>query len=503
MKTLHKTDEVFRLIHSMSANEKRFFKLSQRQAGEKKYLKAFDLIAAQKDYSEQELKAAISNYGVIKNQLFAAIVKSLRNMPLTEQSPNVALKNEVVEIKILAHRGLQDRAKKRLYAAKRMALEYQRFPELLELLYLELQLFNKDLKTEEKVKQLDDCKAAIKNSLQSLDDLFAALLTNEEFNLHLRKMKVVRSEEERMPFQKFLKHPLVKNPENALTFEAKVIYTLMKSALFSLQGKREKSLIHEFNLIEEAEKNLKLIIEIPASYISVLHNGLMGAVMSNDEKRVHQIANLMRNLPVHSLHYKNRAIFTSYIFEHSFSKQRGEFKKAEALLLELESLITKRNIKLSLEHEQILLMYKGDFYFFKGDMQKASDSFGQIIFNKNYDTIRLENGAIARCLYLLAQFELNELAYMKGLLKSFKKFLIKAHYWHEPEKLVFDFLAKWNPAKSRSEKKQMLEHYLKKMEAAMKNSADSTLATYYFDFVPWFQSKLTGRSCAELMAERK
>ena len=51
------SDELFKLIKSLTKSEKRFFKLSSSlQSGEKNYLKLFDAIEKQLEYDEEDIK---------------------------------------------------------------------------------------------------------------------------------------------------------------------------------------------------------------------------------------------------------------------------------------------------------------------------------------------------------------------------------------------------------------------------------------------------------------
>ncbi len=79
------SNELFKLIKSLTKSEKRFFKLSSAlQAGDLNYLKIFDYIEGQDQYDENSLKAAFADEVFIKhlpsekNHLYRLILKSLR-----------------------------------------------------------------------------------------------------------------------------------------------------------------------------------------------------------------------------------------------------------------------------------------------------------------------------------------------------------------------------------------------------------------------------------------
>ena len=82
------SDELYKLIKSLSSSEKRFFKIyaSRHVIGkENNYVLLFDAIALQKSYSEKAIKVKFSGepfmkrFAAVKNYLHLLIIKSMRN----------------------------------------------------------------------------------------------------------------------------------------------------------------------------------------------------------------------------------------------------------------------------------------------------------------------------------------------------------------------------------------------------------------------------------------
>src|SRR5690606_38553536 len=101
------SNELFKLIKSLTKSEKRFFKLSSSlQSGDKNYLKLFDYIEKQEVYDEEEVKKYFKEERFIqhlpseKNHLYKLILKSLRSF-YSEQSVSSILKQELKNIEIL------------------------------------------------------------------------------------------------------------------------------------------------------------------------------------------------------------------------------------------------------------------------------------------------------------------------------------------------------------------------------------------------------------------
>ena len=80
---MQQSDELFRLIKSMSKEEKRHFKMaSQSTAQEKTYIKLFDLINNADSYDEDVIKSKVKagNFKSLKHTLFNAILENLKNL---------------------------------------------------------------------------------------------------------------------------------------------------------------------------------------------------------------------------------------------------------------------------------------------------------------------------------------------------------------------------------------------------------------------------------------
>ena len=152
--------ELFNLIQSLSKSEKRFFKLSSSlQDGEKNYLKLFDAIEKQKSYDEKEIKLLFKAEKFIqhlpseKNHLYKLILKSLRGY-YSDHSISSTLKQDLKNIEILYKKALYKECVKILKRSKKIAVNYEKFYYLFELISWEKLLieeayeqgeFNEDL----------------------------------------------------------------------------------------------------------------------------------------------------------------------------------------------------------------------------------------------------------------------------------------------------------------------------------------------------------------------
>ena len=127
------SNELFKLVRSLTKSEKRFFKLSSSlQSGEKNYLKIFDFIEKQEVYDEDELKKAFEKETFVKhlpsekNHLYRLILKSLRVF-YSEQSVSSILRQELKNVEILYDKALYKECEKFVSRSKALAMENEEF----------------------------------------------------------------------------------------------------------------------------------------------------------------------------------------------------------------------------------------------------------------------------------------------------------------------------------------------------------------------------------------
>ena len=114
------SDELFKLIHTLSKNEKRFFKLyCSLRPGEKTYLLLFDVIEKQESYNEIKAKKIIKdNFPAVKNYLLNLIVKTL-SIYHDNFSDDIEIRNLLNSVELLYYKGLYKQASRFLERTKK------------------------------------------------------------------------------------------------------------------------------------------------------------------------------------------------------------------------------------------------------------------------------------------------------------------------------------------------------------------------------------------------
>ena len=156
------THDLFDLVHSLTKSEKRFFKLqSSLQAGEKNYVRLFDLLEKMDHYDEDFVKETFKGELFLKhlpsekNHLFKLILKSLRSYH-GESSVRSLLKQALKNVDILHKKGLFEECKKELKRAKKLATSYEFFYYLFEIISWQKNLLEEDYENGEFTQSIDE-----------------------------------------------------------------------------------------------------------------------------------------------------------------------------------------------------------------------------------------------------------------------------------------------------------------------------------------------------------
>jgi len=171
------THDLFDLVHSLTKSEKRFFKLqSSLQAGEKNYVRLFDLLEKMDHYDEEFVKETFKGELFLKhlpsekNHLFKLILKALRSYH-AENSVRSILKQALKNVDILHKKGLFEECKKELKRAKKLAVSYEFFYYLFEIISWQKNILEEDYENGEFTQSIDEIAEEEAHVLSQLQNL--------------------------------------------------------------------------------------------------------------------------------------------------------------------------------------------------------------------------------------------------------------------------------------------------------------------------------------------
>lgn len=278
---------LFTLIQSMTAAEKRLFKLQHQSNNETepKILNLFDIISALDVYDENLVKEQLNdasfskNLKVHKNRLYQSLLYFLAKNTLPSKMVK-EIKLNIAVIEVFLQRKMYKQAHEMIQKTKKLCLEYEEYELLLYVQSIESRQL---VYFREKNDTMDEVIADMRKNLDIIDNY----LSYAQLNHQLLQMKFRQDERLRDLYQleEYMKSKyLFKNGELIAPKSdiAKRLRFHCKSIIYSLQGEYELAAECTKNVVLIMENNHTLIKERPNVYFSALFNHMCSCAMLED-----------------------------------------------------------------------------------------------------------------------------------------------------------------------------------------------------------------------------
>lgn len=484
------SDDIFRLIRSLSKNEKAYFrKFAQLHVlgGENAYVKLFDEIELQEYYDEKKLSAKFSKgksssqFSVLKNYLYNLVLKALRNYH-AEDTLRAELRQQLQNISILFERGLHEQAQKLLRRCRKQAEENELFRELIEISALEqtYMIFGKtiDEKVIEAVNANLEERALIIRKMQNTHDY-----DKLEYNLafHLRnKTKSSLTEAE-----KIINCEMLKDEKHALCVVSRLKFHHIHATYFYYTGKTKECLdrlLREILILEENPSIMKLRSQ---DYVLLNNNVLLMMSAANDfknfDKRISEFRKKMNEIVV-SPRLFEQALAHNYLVEMERYYVVSDFSKLMNASRQLENELASLKVTLNTQDELMYCDLLCRAAAKQGNFKEALKYSSKLLNNPLAET-KFGEYLLARLLNLIIHFELGNFDYLDYAVQSFSRQVMKKDK-RDLFVTIVSFLKKFPNAKDEKERESIRKYYAEilKKEAQGANKK-------YFDFSGWLASE--------------
>ncbi len=320
------TDNIFKLIQSMTASEKRYFK--RHYASEKNLTTdLFDFINSLEAYDEEDVKKQFGSSKLAKNlkvykvQLMDLLLKSLTSYH-NKKSIRSKIRMGLEEVEILMDKQLHSMALSRLKKIKELCLKHEELEYIFSIIYFEIFLssfFDIDLMPGEYtiLQELDGYTDTIKN-IYRLKKINFSL--NDKNNNELTQLL---SEEDITSYKKILQEDLTISESETLTLSEQYYRNSSLSILFKLvEGDHEKEFEYKKNNVALFEAHPYFIKNNPGFYFAALFNFMICCrrlkYFDELEKGLVSIKELLQQYPF----LKRNGIFVHYLeTKHHFLKK--------------------------------------------------------------------------------------------------------------------------------------------------------------------------------------
>ncbi|TND09467.1 MAG: hypothetical protein FD123_1273 [Bacteroidetes bacterium] len=507
------SDQLFRLIKSLTKQEKRHFKIfaSRHTLGDQNnYVLLFDELDDLKEYDEAALlkkfrkEAFTNNFSITKSRLYDTVLRSL-DVYHHNSSVDAQLWKDLHCAEILYKKTLYDQCAKILSSAKKLARKFEKHAVIEEIHQMEKDLLEKDNYsglTETGVMELQQDDELIADKIRVFNDFWN--IKTRLFML-LNKRGKVRNQEELSDFKKIIDNTLLREESSRLSVNARYLFSHIYSAYYFGIGDYEECYVHLQSNVTLVESHAILFRERPNVQFSLLTNIIY---VGSQLKRYYDVfTNLgkLRRLRAELDTAKNEdmeiKLFSSVLsLEITLYNNTGDFEKAIALIPEIEEGLEKFAGRLSKLREAYFFFNVASAYFGSAKYSQALKWINRLL----NDSGIAENEYIhcmGQIFNLIIHIELKNNDLLAYTVKSTHRYLKLRNRAYKFETVFLQFTEKIVKAPEAENLKSYYKDLMTELHELEKDPFERS-AFEYFNFIAWVESKLEKRSFKEIVEKQ-
>lgn len=499
------SDKLYNLIKTLSSAEKRYFKLfiNSKDASNNKYLQLFDAIYAQQEFDDEALRLEIygdeliesRKFSELKAYLYQLVLKSLESYD-EKSSNDYRLKGYLLGVRTLFRRSFFEDCKDLLSKAKKLASEFEHFTTLIEILEWEKRIAYAQTDIAYLDRELNRIAEEEQHWADCLSNFVAYRNLFFQMLLNVRK-EVSRSPEQIAEMSSLMKHPLMQDENQALSFSASVMHLRIQSIYYFTVSDFESFYKSSKKLVALMEKHPKLLKEDVSEYISALNNHIISCGRMRRYKEVEQTLQKLKKVKpltkddeakIHRQYYQNK--FRLCISSGEFEEGK---KALEDHLREVEKFEQAQFSKSNFYLQYFCI------YFGCGEYENALDALNDWL-NLSGSVERKDLQSLARILNLIIHYELGNSLLLDSLLRSTYRYLSRENRLSEFERMMMAFIRDMNKPLSKKERIDSFQAVKNEFEQLQSHPAHSVFEL--FDIMAWIESKVNGKPFSQVVKEK-
>jgi len=432
------THDLYDLVHSLTKSEKRFFKLqSSLQAGEKNYVRLFDLLEKMDHYNEDVVKETFKGELLFKhlpsekNHLFKLILKSLRSYH-GESSVRSILKQALKNVDILHKKGLFEECKKELKRAKKLATSYEFFYYLFEIISWQKNLLEEDYENGEFIQSIDEIAEEEAQVLALLQNLAQYQIVYGKVNAIFRSGGFTPSKVHEDMLHEVLGSKLLEDSTLALSIRSNCIRMYALGFCAIADNNIEMAAVHFTELLTLFEENEWLREDKGKRYLRTLGQLLTCRVLLNDRAGATELFKKLESLEgLEEFHSPDLTTFRFRILKQIQVEMALMFDQ-KIHSDELFTSIQQTKNVLSKEFEMMMHYRLALYEFSCGFHQRALKHVNEIINNSDKE-LRQDIYGHVRVLNILIHLCLGNVDLVEYALKSTIRFYTQRERNHDSD----------------------------------------------------------------------
>lgn len=505
------SNSLFELIKSLNKSEKRYFKVfsSRHTIGEENgYITLFAYIDKMESYDEELIfkdfkgQSLLNKFSITKARLYTNILKSLDSFH-SSSSIDAQLFRQIHSGEILFNKGLYGQAEKVLASVEKQAIKHERFNLLLEIRHRQKMLLENMLYTDVSKTQIEELYIEEQNLMSEIERYNKVWHLKSLLFQEINQKGKIRDEKSVIKL-KDLAEKLDGTDIKKSSVNTQYLYHHAKSAYYFAVNDLDCSYHHLETNCALIESNETFLEDKPNVYFSLLTNIIYVSTKLKKYPEAQAYLAKLKNLAKKGESQKTLDLDIKY-FSSMFSLElfmlceQGEFKKAEALVPQIEA-----GYKLYGEHINSLRKAYIDFkiavtYLSLGEFSKSLQWINGILNESKIDQ-KQDIYCFAQLINLILHFELNNSRFLPYAIHSVKRYFKNRDVNYKFEELFIKLINQLTKTENIFDLQEKLVPFEKEL-IALKNDPKEQVVFEYFDFLAWVQSKVRRKPFLEMRSE--
>lgn len=514
------SDDLFRLIRTMSKHERSYFKKFATAFADEEgsnYMMLFDEIVQQAlkgdEYDEEKIRAKKysgkfqKNFSYHKNYLYNMILSSMSHYH-KDNKDLIVLRNLITQSELLFDKLLFDQCAKILNKARKMAIEKESFAYLCDILAKQRTL-NKYILTPSEF--TEESRESFREQYEALDKIrnyldYTVLHDNYGVMMRMRGTGFARSKEEFTELDEFFEKDLMRNEKNATTFRSKTTFYNIKINHCMLRNDLETATTYLRKIMKLWEDDMNKSNGRFDNYLHALNNFMTclirtGRLEEWDETEG-KMKGMVKKYPAH-ITEKNRVFIFYSLSVLKIAKffVTLDIQSIVAHEREVQEQIGMYESKITIQQRIILYYFLGLANFVSGNFEKCIYWLGKIINGEKTD-LSQDYQCYSRIIYLLCYYELGYYDSLEYAMRSAYHFLFKRKRVYKYENIILKYLRQTFRLKNEKELFDMFLEMRYELEKIY-NDPFEQKAFDAFNILYWLESKIRRITLAEYMRSQK
>ncbi len=503
------SEALFDIVKSMSASEKRHFKIQGLPNKEdSKFAKLFDLIDRQKIFNEGNIlsKTTFITPGQLPNlkaNLYKKILQSLRRFHLPT-TIDAQIREMIDYAHLLFNRSQYKQCANQLKKAKVLAKKSNNPEMLLAILKWQknvvLQTANGDSR-----KLVGDIISEAKEVNQRINNINQFTSIELELNALYQKIGFIRNATDHEKVRQIFKKSMLNlNEEKFSPNEKFSLYSLYINYYFFIQD-FEQGYYYAKKWVALYDNPILIRTKLE-SYIQALNSlmiaqsrlGLYAEFYQSKRKfrKIRFMPNITFTENIHKKLFKY-----SYVHEFNGLFMQGHFTEGVRMLNRIKPDLEAYYNELD-AHSRLIMFYKiACLYIGNNEFGESLSWLNKIINTENID-LREDVHGFARILSLICHYELGNQDVIDYYIRSTYRFLLKKKILQLYQKYILNFLRRLGSARLSNEELISRFKLLRSQLLPLESNPYEKRAFIYFDIISWLESKIENRPVQDVIRKK-